>query len=76
MKNIIEKQILEWQEELEKQVKIRNNAQQVLDRSNETILRIDGGIQAQNLLLKKIVSSDQPSGIVELGQQPKQKPRK
>ena len=69
MKNIIEKQILEWKEELEKQVKIRNNAQQVLNKTNETILRIDGGIQANEILLKKIEQESLPTGTVELSRQ-------
>ena len=53
MKNLIQKQILEWKEELNKQIKIRDNAQQVLANTNKTILILEGGIQGKELLLKK-----------------------
>ena len=69
MKNIIEKQILEWKEELAKQVQTKNQAEKVLAETNRAILMIEGGIQAKEMLLKKIESSDQPTGIVELEQQ-------
>ena len=54
MKNIIEKQILEWKEELDKQVNIRDNAQKVVTETNKTILMIEGGLQAKEILMKKI----------------------
>ena len=54
MKNLIQKQILEWKEELDKQVKIRDNAQKVLAETNKTILMIEGGLQAKETLLKRI----------------------
>ena len=76
MKNIIEKQILEWKEELDKQVKIRDNAQKVATETSRTILMIEGGLQAKEILLKKIESSNQPSGTVELGQQSRKVPSK
>ncbi len=69
MKAIIEKQILEWKEELAKQVKTKDQAEKVLADANRTILMIEGGIQAQVNLLQKIESESQPSGTVELGQQ-------
>ena len=67
MKNIIEKQILEWKEELDKQVKIRDNAQKVAAEANRTILMIEGGLQAKEILLKKIEQESLPTGTVELG---------
>ena len=76
MKNIIEKQILEWKEELDKQVKIRDNAQKVVAETNKTILLIEGGIQAKEMLLKKFEQESQATGIVELGQPVKRKPSK
>ena len=76
MKALIEKQILEWKEELAKQVKTKEQAEKVLAESNRNILMIEGGLQAKELLLKKIELENQPSGIVELNQQSKQKPRK
>ena len=54
MQNLIQKQILEWKEELDKQIKIRDNAQKVAAEANRTILMIEGGLQAKEILLKKI----------------------
>ena len=76
MKALIEKQILEWKEELAKHVETRNQAQKVLEEETKTILMIEGGVQAKEMLLRKIEQESQPTGIVELNQQPKQKPRK
>ena len=59
MKNIIEKQILEWKEELAKQVQTKNQAEKVLAETNRTILMIEGGIQAKEMLLKKIDTQSQ-----------------
>ena len=69
MKTIIEKQILEWREELAKQIKTRDQANQVLEESKKAILMIEGGIQAKEMLLKKIEQESQPTGTVELKQQ-------
>ena len=68
MKAIIEKQLVQWKEELAKHVETRNQAQKVLEDETKTILLIEGGIQAKEMLLKKIESADQPAGIVELNQ--------
>ena len=76
MKNIIEKQILEWKEELDKQIKIRDNAQKVVAETNRTILMIEGGLQAKEILMKKIEQESLPTGTVELGQVSKPKPSK
>ena len=76
MKNIIEKQILEWKEELDKQIKIRDNAQKVATEASRTILMIEGGLQSKEMLLRKIETESQPTGTVELGQQSKPKPSK
>ena len=76
MKSIIEKQLVQWKEELAKHVQTRNQAQKVLEEETKTILLIEGGIQAKEMLLKKIEQEYQPTGIVELNQQSKQKPRK
>ena len=72
MKNIIEKQILEWKEELARQVKTKEQAEKVLVETNRTILMIEGGLQAKEMLLKKIEQESQPKGTVELMQQSKQ----
>ena len=76
MKPIIEKQLVQWKEELAKHVETRNQAQKVLEEETKTILLIEGGIQAKEMLLKKIEQESQSTGIVELNQQSKQKPRK
>lgn len=59
MKGLTEKQLLEWKEELSKQVKRRDHAQKVLDEANTNIQTLSGGIQFANLLLKKNESLDQ-----------------
>jgi len=69
MKTIIEKQLLEWKEELNKQKQKQSQAQKVLQESNQAILMIEGGIQAKEMLLKKIEQESLPTGTVELKQQ-------
>ena len=76
MKAIIEKQLVQWKEELAKHVETRNQAQKVLEEETKTILMIEGGIQAQEMLLKKIESADQPTGTVELDQESEKAPSK
>ena len=76
MKTIIEKQILEWKEELAKQTKTRDHAKKVFDESVYNINVLQGGIQFGELLLKKNESTDQPTGIVELDQQSGKAPSK
>ena len=76
MKAITEKQILEWKEELAKQIKTRDHAKKVLDEAALNINVLQGGIQFGEVLLKKNESSNQPTGIVELGQQSRKAPSK
>ncbi len=76
MKTIIEKQILEWKEELTRQKTTKEQAEKVLEQTTKTIDMIEGGIQAQEMLLKKIESEDQPTGTVELGQESEKAPSK
>ena len=76
MKTIIEKQLVEWREELANQKQKQTQARRVLEEVNQAILMLEGGIQAKEMLLKKIESSSQPTGTVELGQQSKPKPSK
>ena len=76
MKSITEKQILEWKEELAKQVKTKDHAKKVLDEAVVNINVLQGGIQFGELLLKKNESSNQPTGTVELGQQSEKAPSK
>ena len=76
MKSIIEKQLVQWKEELTKHVQTRNQAQKVLEDETKTILLIEGGIQAKEMLLKKIEQESQPTGTVELDQQSEKAPSK
>ena len=76
MKTIIEKQILEWKEELTRQKTTKEQAEKVLEQTTKTIDMIEGGIQAQEMLLKKIESEDQPADIAELDQQSEKAPSK
>ena len=68
MQAITEKQILEWKEELAKQIKSRDQAKKVFDEATLNINVLQGGVQFGELLLKKNGSINQPSGTVELGQ--------
>ena len=76
MEAITEKQILEWKEELDKQVKTRDHAKKVYDESVVNINVLQGGIQFGELLLRKNESANQPSGTVELNQQSEKAPSK
>ena len=76
MKQIIEKQLLEWKEELAKQKQKQTQAQTVLQETTQAIQMLEGGVQAKELLLKKIEPENQPTGIVELNQESKPKPSK
>ncbi len=74
MKTIIEKQILEWKEELKVHKERLEQAQAVVKQETKFISMIEGGIQAQEMLLKKIESEGQPLDKAELGQQSKTAP--
>ena len=74
MQNITEKQILEWKEELAKQVKTKDHAKKVLDEAVVNINVLQGGIQFGELLLKKNESSNQRSNKVGPSPQSKTAP--
>ena len=76
MKAITEKQILEWKEELGKQIRTKNQAQKVFEDSVRNINVLEGGIQFGELLLKKNVSLDQQSNTVEPNPPTKKAPSK
>ena len=74
MKTLIEKQILEWKEELTRQKTTKEQAEKVLEQTTKTIDMIEGGIQAQEMLLKKMNEQEsQPTNIE--GQDPAQEPK-
>ena len=74
MKRIIEKQLVQWKEELAKHVQTRNQAQRVLEEESRTILLIEGGIQAKEMLLKKIEQESQQADKAEPAQASKAAP--
>ena len=76
MKAIIEKQLVQWKEELAKQIKTKEQPEKVLMETNRAILLIEGGIQAKEMLLKKIESAIQPSDKGAQVQESKPKPSK
>lgn len=76
MKNLIEKQLVEWREELSKQRQKQAQAQKVLQETNQAILMLEGGVQAKEQLLKKFELLDQQSNKEEQAQQSKPKPSK
>tara|TARA_R100000152_G_C6571801_1_gene38847 strand:- start:303 stop:482 length:180 start_codon:yes stop_codon:yes gene_type:complete len=53
MKETIEKQILEWQQEIINQ--------------RQYILRLEGGVQAYQLLLQEINKKEEKTGTIDLG---------
>ena len=77
MKTLIEKQILEWKEELARQKTTKEQAESVLERTIKTIDMVEGGIQAQEMLLKKLSEQEsQPTDTVELNQESEKAPSK
>ena len=73
MKTIIEKQILEWKEELRTHKERLEQANNVVESETKLIAMIEGGIQAQEMLLKKIEQESQPINIE--GQDQELKPK-
>ena len=76
MKELTEKQTLEWREQLRNHKERLQQAQAVVEQETKLISMIEGGIQAQEMLLKKIESEDQPADIAELDQQSEKAPSK
>ena len=74
MKGIIEKQLVQWKEELAKHIQTRNQAQKVLEEEAKTILMIEGWIQAKEMLLKKIEQESQQADKAEPAQESKAAP--
>ena len=76
MKTIIEKQILEWKEELKTHKERLEQAKTVVEQETRFIAMVEGGIQAQEMLLKKIESAAQPTDTMELNQESGKAPSK
>jgi|TARA_R100000231_G_scaffold85024_1_gene64610 hypothetical protein len=67
MKQKLEKQILEWQQELSKQKQTREQANQVFNESNKNIERLEGGILFGQAQIKLLEQEEEKTGTVELG---------
>ena len=76
MQAITEKQILEWKEELAKQVKTRDHAEKVMNECNTNINALQGGIQFGEMLLKKNESLNQQLNKVGPSPQSRKAPSK
>lgn len=76
MQSIIEKQLLQWKEELKVHKERLEQAETVVKQETRFIAMVEGGIQFGEMMLKKIESSDQPTGTVELGPQSEEAPSK
>ena len=76
MKQITEKQIVEWKAELNVQKQKKVQAEQALDEITRAILMIEGGIQFGQLALSKNEKASQPSDTTDLNQQSKTAPSK
>ena len=74
MQALTEKQILEWKEELAKQIKTRDHAKKVFDEATININVLEGGIQFGEMLLKKNESTDQQLDKVEPNPQSEKAP--
>ena len=61
MQTLIQKQILEWKEELKAHKERLDQAKTVVEQENRFIAMIEGGIQAQEMLLTKIEQESQPT---------------
>ena len=76
MKQITEKQIVEWKAELNVQKQKKLQAEQVLDEITRTILMIEGGIQFGEFVLRKTEQVIPTSHKVEQDPQSKKAPSK
>ena len=61
MQTLIQKQILEWKEELKVHKERLEQAKTVVEQEIRFIAMIEGGIQAQEMLLTKIEQEAQPT---------------
>ena len=76
METITQKQILEWKEELSRQIKTRDHAKKVFDEATVNINVLQGGVQFGELLLKKNESVNQQLNTEGQDQQSKKAPSK
>ena len=76
MKQITEKQVLEWKEELKTHKERLDQAKAVVEQETKLISMIEGGIQFGELALKNFESLNQPSDKEEQEQQSKIEPSK
>ena len=74
MKTIIEKQILEWKEELKVHKERLDQAKAVVEQETRFVAMVECGIQAQESLLQKIEQESQPKDTKAQDQVKEQKP--
>ena len=72
MKSTIEKQILEWKEELKVHKERLDQAKVVVEQENRLIAMIEGGIQASQMLLKKTNEQEEQVAKKEKAEDKKQ----
>jgi len=76
MKAITEKQILEWREELNRQIQTKDQAEKVLNESINNIKALQGGIRFGESLLQKNESENQLLNKEGTGQRSTKAPSK
>ena len=69
MKELIEKQILEWEKELVKQKQTKENAESVLAEATKNIMMIEGGIQFGQTQLRNFEQQGSVTSNINLGEQ-------
>jgi hypothetical protein len=69
MKELIEKQILEWEKELVKQKQTKENAESVLAEATKNIMMIEGGLQFGQTQLRNFEQQGSVTSNINLGEQ-------
>lgn len=69
MKDLIEKQLLEWEKELVKQKQTKENAESVLAEATKNIMMIEGGLQFGQTQLRNFEQQGSVTSNINLGEQ-------
>ena len=69
MKDLIEKQLLEWEKELVKQKQTKEHAEAVLAEATKNIMMIEGGIQFGQTQIKNFEQQGSVTSNINLGEQ-------
>ncbi len=73
MKDLIEKQLLEWEKELVKQKQTKEHAEAVLAEAKKNIMMIEGGIQFGQTQIKNFEHQNVIHETINTGEETKQK---